>query len=170
MAATYAPEVTFDLPSGSDEAQEIRRAVGLQASESETWGKHSGECPDDLRSTIGHAVAKATDGCLDPWLLVPRRVEYDGARVHVMFAVESDVYPPGEQAEVQKSPEQRVLAAIREYHHELGADEVAGDDIVQETQGEEATLRSALAVLERRGEVYQPTEGFYRITGGGGSV
>lgn len=165
MASTYAPEVTFDLPSGSDEAQEVRRAVGLRDSESETWGKHSGECPDDLRSTIGHAVASAYDGCIDPWLLVPRRVEYDGARVRVKFAVESDVYPPGEEPDVADSPEQRVLETLREYHEELHANEVATQDLLDETAGEQATLRQALAELERRGEVYQPDPEHYRITG-----
>lgn len=162
--STYGPQIVFDLPSGGDAAQQVASACALDAHESETWGKHSGEAPDDVRAAIGDALRATYGGWVDPWTLLPRRVEYGPARVEVTMVREDEVYEDDTEQEVDEGPRQRLLATLREYHEGLGAPSVAEDDLLTETQGDRATLREELAVLEKRGEVYQPSANQYRIT------
>lgn len=164
MASTYGPEVTFDLPSGEDAAQQVADACGLSPHESERWSKRGGEAPDDTRAAIHDALRYEYGGWVDGWQMLPRKVEYGGARLEVTMVPEDDVYPEGEEPEVQENPRHRLLDTLREYHQELGANTVAEDDLLDETAGDRATLREELARLEQQGEVYQPTPNQYRIT------
>jgi len=61
-------------------------------------------------------------------------------------------------------PRQRLLATLTEYHEELGAESVAEQDLLMDTEGDEDTLRAELERLVRWGEVYQPHENHYRRT------
>lgn len=63
------------------------------------------------------------------------------------------------------SPRQRLLATLTEYHEGLGANSVAEQDLLKDTEGDEETLREALERLEKQGEVYQPSDNHYRRTG-----
>lgn len=161
--STYGPTVVFDLPSGGDAAQRVAEAAGVFHRETETWGKHSGEAPDDVRAAIGDALRHEFGGWVDPWSLLPRRVEYGAARIEVEMVPESDVYPEDDQ-EVEKGPKQRLMETLNEYHHEKQANTVAEDTLLAETVGDRDTLREELAALEQRGEVYQPQPNQYRVT------
>ncbi|AGM11780.1 hypothetical protein M201_gp03 [Haloarcula californiae tailed virus 2] len=166
MASTYGPQVVFDLPSGEDAAQRIASTCGLESGEATTWGKHSGEAPDDVRSAIGDALMAAYGGWVDPWALLPRRVDYDAARLEVTLAPVASAYEDeGEGPEVGDSPRQRLLGTLSEYHDELGADQVEREALLEETEGDEDTLREELERLEREGEVYQPAPDVFCRTG-----
>jgi len=167
MASTYGPQVMFDLPSGEDAAQRIASTCGLeQPGESTTWGKHSGEAPDDVRSAIYDALRAAYGGWVEAWELLPRRVEYSSARLEVTLAPVTDVYSDeGEGPGVDDGPRQRLLATLDEYHEELGAHQVETEALLTETEGDEDTLREELERLEKEGEVYQPAPDVYRRTG-----
>lgn len=162
MASTYGPQVTFDLPSGEAAAEHIRETLGLGNGEQVQWSKRN-ECPDDVRSALGDALRHEYGGWVNPWELLPREVRHDGARVRVTLAPLQQEYED-DGPEVQEGPRQRLLATLREYHHELGAHQVEEDALLEETPGDRATLREELAVLERQGEVYQPQPTVYRLT------
>ena len=165
MPSTYGPQVTFDLPSGEDAAQRIADTVGLEDGEYETWAQ-GGEAPDDVRSALYDALRHEYDHGIDAWSLLPRRVEWDGARVTVTLAPVSTLYDDeGDGPEVDPGPRQRVLRTLKEYHEQLGANEVATSDLLAETVGDVDTLREELERLETRGEVYQPSDGYWRVTG-----
>lgn len=165
MPSTYGPQVTFDLPSGEDAAQRIADTVGLEDGEYETWAQ-GGEAPDDVRSALYDALRHEFDHGIDAWSLLPRRVEWDGARVTVTLAPVSTLYEDeGDGPQVDNGPRQRLLATLDEYHEELGANSVKRSDLLEETTGDVDTLREELERLEKKGEVYQPSESFYRRTG-----
>lgn len=167
--STYGPEVTFDLPSGSDAAEKVRQAAGVEVRETQQWRKND-EAPDDVRAAIGDALRAAYGGWIQPWKLLPREVEYSPSRVKVTLVPYEETYEAEDEQAVGTGPRQRLLQTLREYHEELGAKTVAERDLLAETPGDTSTLREELARLERQGEVYQPDENWYAATTYSGTV
>lgn len=162
--STYGPEIEFDLPSGHDSAQTIVETLGLSVDEDVRYGKVTGECPDDLRATIHHSLRQVYGVWLDTWKLLPRHIEYEAARLKLTFVPENEVYEQTDAPEVGASPERRLLATL-DTEHESGADAVARDTLYERTQGEVATLQTALERLEQDGDIYRTSDGQYRRVG-----
>lgn len=160
MEGSTPPQVLFDLPSDTDAAQQVVDACGLDLDGSATYDE-DGEAPDDVRAAIGDALRATYGGWVEPWDLLPRRVEYTG-RVEVTLVRVKDVYEDPAEQPVAPGPRLRLKATLTDALDE-GQDGLPEYTLLSNTPGDINTLREELAELERRGEVYQPEPNHYRL-------
>lgn len=161
---TPSATITFHLPADTEAEQRVAATCDLTADGVRTWGPETGEAPDDVRGAIGDVLRATYGGWVNPWALLPRRVEYDGDLLEVVMLPITEGYENEAEIDVAEGPRKRLRRTLREYHEELGADQVKEDALLSETLGDRNTLREELAELERRGEVYQPHPNLYALT------
>lgn len=168
MTATYGPQVTFDLPSGADGAQQIAEELGVDVGESVTWGKQSGEASQAVRAAIKRALGDVYGYEPDTWQLLPRKVTRTEARVEVRMApvdsqYEDEPMPVGVLPD--EKPRHAVLAAIGQLH-KRGQPAVSAEDL-EERLGDSLAgpqIDEALDSLEQMGSIYQREPGKWRRT------
>jgi len=154
---------TYELRSDTDAAEKVASSTNTSEGATTTWDE-DGECPDDVRAAVYDALKAAFGGGLEVWELLPREVQHGSEYVRVTLVPLTEVYQAEQEVEVDDGPRKRLLATLREYHEELGADQVEREALLEETEGDEATLLEELERLEQQGEVYQPAPDTFRIT------
>ena len=92
MAATYQPEVAFDLPSGDDRVEAVLAAAEIPYGDTQHY-RSSDQVSDELARAVREALDAATDGHVDATAFELNTIDFAGARVEIKGTFETEQLP-----------------------------------------------------------------------------